>query len=726
MDGDVASMSVTMRGDVASTPSKERPVNAQTINSQLNFINGTAVNLLLRELGAGPYPGPRAMGVSLSTTYTSNWQETCASRFNCTSDGLVNKLGQLTSCPAANSTIQSTPDIWGITYEACQAKCGRHLLVQTVDFSSAAIPLTTWLLPWIALIAQLPFEADGWTDLLSACLCVGSPALATYSLALTTLNRGYIADKFKLLKQTAERETHQGYHYMIDRINAAAFILQEAQQCPMRANQRTGELASLIVLNDPHRQSFWKVAAKDLKNTRRGFTYSFLAQVFLAFVTYLISFIAAVQESLGSPDVGLQFASSTVWSWMFPIVFGYIRVGSQYKAGAIEEALVSNAIIPHRDLSADAEFLHQKGLRPNADLYSPLPAPDTVANLDADVMYPEGLQLRVESTGPPAASTSQGVHISSHPSQSSDMLGIPLSMFHASTSQLNAASVATTDQNESLETHELFPPAAAIQLDRALPPPTWWGIDVRGDERREGPIFNYARALTFVACAEHVRGGFESAIERFRARAAIPRTREDAADLCGFDLQEDLVAFTSWSKIPRFVIHHMCYAAILALFLQWGTTGAAIFVAYNTPSIGIGCRSGSYLIYGIAATLSWLLLVLSNLVSHAVMQRLEQDRKGGSLGILGGIAVTTRFTGKALAVLNAGWLIASSILEDIGTFQTCWCQTNAFQYHTSGWTPVFKGAADLRETALGVWIGGFMWSIAVCSIVIVIFAYGRH
>jgi hypothetical protein len=46
----------------------------------------------------------------------------------------------------------------------------------------------------------------------------------------------------------------------------------------MRANQRTGELANLIVLNDPHRQNFWKIAAKDLSNTRRGFTYSFLAQ----------------------------------------------------------------------------------------------------------------------------------------------------------------------------------------------------------------------------------------------------------------------------------------------------------------------------------------------------------------------------------------------------------------------------------------------------------------
>jgi hypothetical protein len=69
------------------------------------------------------------MGASLSATYASSWQLECAARFNCTSDGLVTILGQATSCPA-NSTIQSTPEIWGITYEACQANCGMDMLIQ--------------------------------------------------------------------------------------------------------------------------------------------------------------------------------------------------------------------------------------------------------------------------------------------------------------------------------------------------------------------------------------------------------------------------------------------------------------------------------------------------------------------------------------------------------------------------------------------------------------------
>ncbi|KAJ6559554.1 hypothetical protein B0H19DRAFT_103792 [Mycena capillaripes] len=260
------------------------------------------------------------MGGTLSTLYVDNWQQECAARFNCTSPGLVDISGNAISC---NSTIQSTPAIWGITYGACKASCGMDILRQGINFSEATIPLTTWLLPWVALIAQLPFEAsDTWTNILSGFLCVGSPALATYSLALTAFNRGYIIDRFQALKRTVERETGPEYHFMAGRVDDAAYILREGQQCPIRANQRNGDLANLITMNGPHRQNFWKVAAKDLKNTRRGFTYSFGAQVFLAFVTYLISFIAAVIDSLGSPDVGLQFASSTVWSWMFPIVYG--------------------------------------------------------------------------------------------------------------------------------------------------------------------------------------------------------------------------------------------------------------------------------------------------------------------------------------------------------------------------------------------------------------------
>ncbi|KAJ7441568.1 hypothetical protein FB451DRAFT_1298632 [Mycena latifolia] len=638
------------------------------------------------------------MGSSLSTHYVDNWQQECAARFNCTSPGLVDINGHGISC---STTIQAAPEVWGITFGACEESCGMGVLRQGINFSEATIPLTTWLLPWLALIAQLPFEAsDPWTNILSGFLCVGSPALATYSLSLTVLNRRYIIARFQALKRTVERETGPEYHFMAGRVEDAAYILQESQQCPIRANQRSGDLANLITLNGPHRQNFWKIAAKDLKNTRRGFTYSFGAQVFLAFVTYLISFIAAVIDSLGSPDVGLQFASSTVWSWMFPIVYGSIKVGSQYKAGCVEAALADNRIIVDPNACGDTHG-YQKGLRPTADLYKPL-ALLWDAEFGAPPRIPAGEpapaipleQMPVEEGVVPGAATRQPVASTSGPQLRQRLL------------------VPTHDEAARSET-TLTP--TPLPPDRPLPPPTWCGFDIRGDERQEGPIFNYGRLFTWFAVTAHVENGFDAAITSFQRGTPVPKTTAEAARCCKWQESEDLSAFTAWSELPGAVIKHMWMAAIAAVFLQWGTTGAAVFVAYWTPSIGIGCRSGSYLIYGVAATLSWIILILSHLLSHAAMQRLEQN-PNQTPGILSGLAVGTRLFGKTLAICNAMWLIASSVMEDIGYFQTCWCQTDAYQYHQSGWTPVFKGQQDLRDVAQGIWIGGFIWSVVVCLI----------
>jgi hypothetical protein len=45
--------------------------------------------------------------------------------------------------------------------------------------------------------------------------------------------------------------------------------------------------------------------------------------------------------------------------------------------------------------------------------------------------------------------------------------------------------------------------------------------------------------------------------------------------------------------------------AIVGLILVWVSIGMAILLAYSTPTIGIGCWSGSFLIYGALSSISW-------------------------------------------------------------------------------------------------------------------------
>lgn len=47
--------------------------------------------------------------------------------------------------------------------------------------------------------------------------------------------------------------------------------------------------------------------------------------------------------------------------------------------------------------------------------------------------------------------------------------------------------------------------------------------------------------------------------------------------------------------------------AVTALLVVWCEILMGFVISYNAPIIGLSCRSGSYLVYGILATLSWLL-----------------------------------------------------------------------------------------------------------------------
>jgi hypothetical protein len=46
--------------------------------------------------------------------------------------------------------------------------------------------------------------------------------------------------------------------------------------------------------------------------------------------------------------------------------------------------------------------------------------------------------------------------------------------------------------------------------------------------------------------------------------------------------------------------------AVTSLGLVWVGVGMAMVIAYNTPTVGIGCWTLTYLLYGIVSTLPWL------------------------------------------------------------------------------------------------------------------------
>jgi hypothetical protein len=130
---------------------------------------------------------------------------------------------------------------------------------------------STWFLPFIALVSQLPFSADScvsgsttttrhifsyryqFENAISILLNMGSPTMAAYSVTLTTLNSRWIYRRFKRLSYPNAR--------------SAARVLNNLQQSPLEVTQDDYILSSLVVL--PENDQWWSdlLILLDLRHT---------------------------------------------------------------------------------------------------------------------------------------------------------------------------------------------------------------------------------------------------------------------------------------------------------------------------------------------------------------------------------------------------------------------------------------------------------------------------
>ncbi|KAK5133785.1 hypothetical protein LTR08_007214 [Meristemomyces frigidus] len=631
-----------------------------------------------------------AVMTQLTVTTSLTWQDICISQLNSSESdfnwtyGLVNASG--------GSINSLTPKTWGITAEICSKYCGSISWSRDFNFASFSAAITNYLLPWLALTAQLPFETgDLWSNIMGFCLAVGSPAFVTYSLSITILNRYWVRKKFGgLLSKAGGVSVRQKYRDYEDRVRAAQYLLQEAQQVPLRASQAKGWLSSLIVV--PGNGEWWEHLESRLKSTRRGVTASLVAQMALASVTYLFTVITSLVESLGDQTTGLQISAGSLWIWLIPVIIGWITVGTQYSHRSIDDAL-------------EAE-LAMRALEP--PIVSPTP------------------YLRQGQRGLTGRSG-----LSPQPS----LVQTSLDGFDA-------------------------PGVACLEL------PTWYGADVEGDEKRKGPIYNYARLFTWWQLASTLDHAFWNTLQNIShgnvcgstpgpnaqpwdhqdPPANLEGDIGDSARYCGLGAAR-IYAYPSWSDMPSDVYRRIFAASCWGLFLQWGTTGASIFIAYLTPTVGLGCNSGGYLLYGILGTLVWACLLTSSLLSHEIMLRYQevhitnpsmdfrarydpqvpnpnQYTRTKSHNALCAVAVILRYFGKAVAIGNTAWLIVSSLLNFTGAYNSCWCQSNALKFGKNGWVVLFKDAHDLQAAASPSWGGGLFMTLFVCAVAIAFFVSG--
>ena len=482
--------------------------------------------------------------------------------------------------------------------------------------------------------------------------------LTTFSLMSTALNAHStsitFAAKFANGKSTSPLK---------EAINSAEYFLCNSQQSPIRIKE---DHFRQLFEEDPKRlRDRWLPLEQRLHNTRRQYTFSLFAQTFFAVVAWILTIIGSYATSLGQHSEALLLSSGTLWTWLVPIVLGWMAVGVQSREYTVQDAI-------------QGEIIHGESVPPKA------------------------LEARSGFMNP------------------------------------------STDLHEAL-----------------------WG-KVQGDEACQGPVYNYARILTYPKLRDRVVGAFEkkaAMLHAYKARIdpsgpvqdlqSLPSTMEENgsahASACdsassrskaistgyrdpvrnnttlleaGLTLDVDM-PYMEWKDVEassdwkwNFTISNA-----IAVFLQWGVTGSAIVISYLTEVRGLGCRSGSYLLYGILATSAHVLLLASVFLSHHVMlvyQRERQKRatsarheipRSNQIKCIGRLAVLMRFFGKSVAVINAIWIILSSTFELIGFYESCWCTGTVLGLGNKAWVVLFVSGDKMREEAEASWIGGLAMSL---------------
>lgn len=194
-----------------------------------------------------------------------------------------------------------------VTYELCKLACGTG--PEPFNWSEFSQQFSAWLLPWLALVSQLPFGAKLRSEnIMSVMLAVGSPTLAAYSLVLTVLNGRWIARHF------ASYEYPNTQH--------AVRILTSLQQTHLKVTTSDSLLASLVVLQE---NDHWWAELAELLNYTNTWSISAATSIAWVLIAYIFTVIDSFTSILDSVNSNGQSVGS-VWLWLLPIVVGWLQI----------------------------------------------------------------------------------------------------------------------------------------------------------------------------------------------------------------------------------------------------------------------------------------------------------------------------------------------------------------------------------------------------------------
>ncbi|KAJ7898067.1 hypothetical protein B0H13DRAFT_1623304 [Mycena leptocephala] len=205
---------------------------------------------------------------------------------------------------ASGNLVDDASRAVGLTYSMCVSQCGSAPM--PFSFETFSTQFSSFMLPFLALTAQLPFSAPNRFDnFATIMLTIGSPTLGIFSLMITIFNSRWIKWRFARIAYPNSDQ--------------AVIVLDNLQGSLLRVKQRSFDgrlplLAAQIVL--PQNDQWWQRGAATLAFTQT-WSISNIASVCWAIIAYIFTIVSA--------NNGMGFAVACAWIWLLPLVVGWLQ-----------------------------------------------------------------------------------------------------------------------------------------------------------------------------------------------------------------------------------------------------------------------------------------------------------------------------------------------------------------------------------------------------------------
>ena len=218
--------------------------------------------------------------------------------------------------------VNSTDEATALSYTGCTRYCGTGL--ENFHWTSFAKDYAAWLLPYLALVSQLPFGAQRRMDnFMSALLTLGSPTLAGYSLYMTLLNARWVNDQL-----------FAGIDYPTPTVRRSVVrVLSTLQQVPLRVHPGSGRFESLIV--HPDNDDWWNTLAEEL-DFSHGWSIASAASTAWVLIAYILSVVISISDIHYNESCSQATGSGLLW--LLPIVVGWLVLSPKCDYDRVQNA----------------------------------------------------------------------------------------------------------------------------------------------------------------------------------------------------------------------------------------------------------------------------------------------------------------------------------------------------------------------------------------------------